>query len=187
MDTVTAGTTLQLRLKRRVEWVPVAALVLAVVWGIAVAAIVEGPNGTAGGIAMSVVGVPIAVLAVSCAGHLVRPLRVTADAAGLTVRLPLWPSRTVPWQDIGAVSESARYVVVECDEPVGRLPRSCRLRAAHRRLAPDLGLPADAAGLCFETQIFDFEPVEMLAAMGEYAPEGLPLRRADGGVHELPG
>ena len=163
-----------------------AALVLVVVWGIAVAAIVDGPNGTAGGIAMSVVGVPVAVLALSCAGHLVRPLRVTADAAGLTVRLPLWPARTVPWEDIAAVSGSARYVVVECDEPVGRLPRTCRLRAAHRRLAPDLGLPADATGLCFETQIFDFEPVEMLAAMGQYAPEGLPLRKADGSVRQFP-
>jgi pimeloyl-ACP methyl ester carboxylesterase len=63
---------LTLRLRRQVEWVPVAALVLLVVWGVAVASIVEGPNGTAGAIALSVVGVLVAVLA--AAPHRVRRL-----------------------------------------------------------------------------------------------------------------
>ncbi|NUK03941.1 PH domain-containing protein [Streptomyces lunaelactis] len=174
MDTVTGGKTLRLRLRRQVEWVPVAALVLAVVWGIAVGTVVEGPNGTAGGIAMSVVGVPIAVLAVSGAGHLVRPLRVRADAEGLTVRLPTWPGRTVPWSAISRVSASPRYVVVEGRAPVGKLPRTCRLRAAYRRLAASEGSDT-GEGLCFETQVFDLDPAELLDAIRQYAPVGLTV------------
>ncbi|MCX4820307.1 hypothetical protein OG883_10390 [Streptomyces sp. NBC_01142] len=184
-----AQRTLRLRLRRQVEWVPVAALVLLVVWGIAVATMLEGPNGTAGGIAMSVAGVPVAALAVSSAGHLVRPLRITVDADGLTVRLPLWPARTVPWSDISAVSEapgaapdglpsasvsaSPPYVVVDCRGPVGGLPPTCRPRAAYRRLAPALGRPAGAGGLCFETQVFDLDPAELIGAVRTYAPVGL--------------
>ncbi|WP_142212937.1 hypothetical protein [Streptomyces sp. SLBN-118] len=174
MDATTDRTTLQLRLRRRVEWVPVAALVLLVVWGIAVAAIVEGPNGTAGGIALSVVGVPLALVAVSCAGHLVRPLGVSADAHGLTVRLPLWPARTVPWSAVRAADASSGYVFVDCDAPVGKLPRTCRLRAAYRRIGPELGrLGGD--GLCFETQVFDVDPAELLDAIRQYAPPGITI------------
>ncbi|MGW0554073.1 hypothetical protein ACWDZ6_07730 [Streptomyces sp. NPDC002926] len=164
-----------LRLRRQVEWVPVAALVLAVVWGIAAGSIVDGPNGTAGGIAMAVVGVPIAVLAVSCVGHLVRPLRVSADAAGLTVRLPVWPARTVPWSGISRVTALPQYVIVGCRAPVGKLPRTCRLRAAYRRLAPAPNSAASGQGLCFETQVFDLDPAELLDAIRRYAPVGLRM------------
>lgn len=156
------------------EWVPVAALVLLVVWGIAVAAIVEGPNGTAGGIALSVLGVPIALIAVSCAAHLVRPLGLTVDADGLTVRLPAWPARTVPWSAVRGVSASSRYVFVDCEAPVGKLPRTCRLRAAHRRLGPELERPG-GDGLCFETQVFDVDPAELLDAIRQYAPTGITI------------
>ncbi|HZX39579.1 MAG TPA: PH domain-containing protein [Streptomyces sp.] len=180
------SAVLTLRLRRQVEWVPVAALVLLVGWGIAVASIVEGPNGTAGAIALSVVGVPVAVIAVSSAGHLVRPLRVRVDADGLTVRLPTWPARTVPWSAVSGVREhvpraesyggaSGRYVVVDCDATVGRLPRTCRVRAAYRRLAPDQDRAADGHGLCFETQIFDLDPAELLDAVRQYAPVGLTI------------
>ncbi|HET6360348.1 hypothetical protein [Streptomyces sp.] len=174
MDATTDGTNLQLRLRRRVEWVPVAALVLLVVWGIAVAAIVEGPNGTAGGIALSALGVPIALIAVSCAAHLVRPLGLTVDADGLTVRLPAWPARTVPWSTVRGVSASSGYVFVDCEAPVGKLPRTCRLRAAHRRLGPELERPG-GDGLCFETQVFDVDPAELLDAIRQYAPTGITI------------
>ncbi|MET7617438.1 hypothetical protein [Streptomyces sp. NPDC005408] len=174
MDTTTDRTTLRLRLRRRVEWVPVAALVLLVAWGISVAAIVDGPNGIAGGIALSVVGVPVAVIALSCAGHLVRPLGVTVDADGLTVRLPTWPVRTVPWSEMRGVSASSPYILLDCDAPVGKLPRTCRLRAAYRRLAPELERPG-GDGLCFETQVFDVEAAELLDAIRQYAPTGLTI------------
>ncbi|MEV6394349.1 hypothetical protein AB0M39_06115 [Streptomyces sp. NPDC051907] len=185
MDTGNGSRTLRLRLRRQVEWAPVAAIVLLVVWAVAVASIVEGPNGTAGGIAMSVLGVPLAVIAVSSAAHLVRPLSVTVDADGLTVRLPAWPARCVPWSQISAVSlapdeDQPRYVLVDCRAPVGGLPCTCRPRAAYRRLADTLHRPARAEGLCFETAVFDLDPAEMIGAVRAYAPVGLAAAHETG-------
>ncbi|MFF7199807.1 PH domain-containing protein [Streptomyces sp. NPDC008141] len=176
MDPAPAGTILRLRLRRRAEWVPLAAIVLLVVWGIATASIVDGPNGTSGGIALAVVGVPVAVFAVSCAAHLVRPMRLTVDAGGLEVRLPLWPARTVPWSRITGVSAPPDHVVVDCAALVGGLPPTCRPRAAYRRLAADLGRPAGGQGLCFETRVFDLEAAELLDAIARHAPQGTPVR-----------
>ncbi|MET7717284.1 hypothetical protein [Streptomyces sp. NPDC005407] len=43
----------------------------------------------------------------------------------------------------------------------------------YRRLAPELDRSSDGNGLCFETQILDLDPAELLDAVGQYAPVGL--------------
>ncbi|WP_158685721.1 hypothetical protein [Streptomyces purpureus] len=182
MEKTTGTTQLTLRLRRRVELVPVAAVVTAVAWAVATAAVAGGPNGALAGALMALVGIALAAYAVTFAGYVVRPLRLDLDPGGLTVRLPTWPARTVPWASVtGAAALALRtgstvrtVVVVDLAPGERHLPRTCRPAAMYRKLAPALGRPG-RTGLCFEGQIFDIEPAELLAALRAHAPAAVPV------------
>lgn len=173
-----------LRLRGKLQWIPVAAVVVVIAWAAATGSVFDGPNqGSVAGVMMVIGGVLLAAIAVAFVGHLVRPMRVRADADGLTVRLPAWPGATLPWAGLAAVSAVAvteggrtrQFVVVDYAPGTAALPRLSRTRATYGRIAPELGRDEDARGLVFEEQIFDFDPAELLVLIRQSAPSELPV------------
>ncbi|MFE2378589.1 hypothetical protein [Streptomyces sp. NPDC059398] len=181
-----ADTTL--RLRGKLQWVPVAAVVVLVAWVVAIPPVVSGEYGAVGGTLMVIAGLLLAFFTVTFVGYLVRPLRLAPGDGGLTVRLPLWPARTVPWPAVSgvAVTEAAEggrtgtHVVVDFAPGTEALPRFCRPRSMYRRLAPALGRGERAQGLCIEAQVFDVDPAGLVALIGEYAPGRRPGGDAPG-------
>ncbi|MEV0091176.1 hypothetical protein [Streptomyces sp. NPDC050738] len=182
--TAQAEEGITLRLRGKLQWIPVAAVVVVIAWAAATGSVFDGPNqGAVAGIMMVIGGVLLAAIAVAFAAHLVRPMRVRADADGLTVRLPAWPGSTLPWDALAGVSAVAvtegsrtrQYVVVDYAPDTAALPRLSRARATYGRIAPQLGRDDDAQGLVFEEQIFDFDPAGLLALIRQSAPAALPV------------
>ncbi|MFJ6694961.1 hypothetical protein ACIQM4_02660 [Streptomyces sp. NPDC091272] len=177
----TADTTIELPLRRLVMALPVAAAVVTVMWGYTVYAIVEGANNaTLSGALMSALGLLLLFVAVTYVGYAVHPLRISAGPDGFSVRLPLYPRRTVPWDDVVSVrAEGVRgvqYVIVEARESAGSLPYVCRPRAAYRRLSTMRGRePRSEQGLCFERLVFELVPEDVLALVRRHAPPTLPV------------
>lgn len=172
-----------LRLRGKLQWVPVAAVVVLVAWVLAIPPVVSGAYGAVGGTLMVIAGLLLAFFTATFVGYLVRPLRLTPDADGLTVRLPSWPTRTVPWTAVAGVSaaevteggRTGTHVVVDFEPGAGALPRFCRPRSMYRRLAPSLGRSEQAQGLCIEAQVFDMDPDGLVALIREWAPAGVPV------------
>lgn len=172
-----------LRLRGKLQWVPVGAVIVLVAWAMAVPPVIHGAYGAVGGTLMVIAGVFLAVFTVTFVGYLVRPLRLAADQDGLTVRLPVWRARTVPWAALTGVSglvvttggRTSSYVVMDLAPGDGVLPRLCRPRSMYRRLAPATGRRDGAHGLCFEEQVFELDPAALLAMIKECAPSDLPV------------
>ncbi|MET9364795.1 hypothetical protein ABZX93_28320 [Streptomyces sp. NPDC006632] len=171
-----AADPIVLPLRRPLIWVPLASIAVAVVWWLAVAAVFDGPNGDVAGPVMAVAGVVLLGVAAVFVGYLLRPLRIDVDADTLTVRLPTWLAGRIDWDDVGAVSAIAlrtgpkvrRFLVVDLRSPA--LPYVSRPRSMYRRLAPVLGRPAGAHGLCFEEQLFAFDAAAALEEVRRLAP-----------------
>ncbi|GAA1359558.1 hypothetical protein [Streptomyces beijiangensis] len=182
--TARAEDGITLRLRGKLQWIPVAAVVVVIAWAAATGSVFDGPNqGAVAGTMMVIGGVLLAAIAVAFAGHLVRPMRVRAGAEGLMVRLPSWPGSSIPWAGLSGVSAVAvaeggrtrQFVVVDYAPGTAALPRLSRVRATYGRIAPQLGRDEGAQGLVFEEQIFDFDPAELLAAVRGAAPQGLQV------------
>ncbi|MFJ5289520.1 MULTISPECIES: hypothetical protein [unclassified Streptomyces] len=188
-------TDMTLRLRRKLRWVPVAAVVVLVAWVVAIPPVVSGAYGAVGGTLMVIAGLLLAFFTATFVGYLVRPLRLAPGDGGLTVRLPLWPARTVPWSAVtgvaaAEVTEGGRtgaHVVVDFAPGAEALPRFCRPRSMYRRLAPSLGRGGQAQGLCFEAQVFDVDPAGLVALIREYAPGGVPVSDPPGARYGEPG
>ncbi|MCX5386506.1 hypothetical protein [Streptomyces sp. NBC_00083] len=171
-----AAAPVVLPLRRPLIWVPLAAIAVAVLWWLAVAAVFDGPNGDVAGPVMAVAGVAMTGVAAVFAGYLLRPLRIDVDDDTLTVRLPTWLAGRIDWDEVTAVSAVAlrtgtkvrRLLVVDLRSPA--LPYISRPRSMYRRLAPVLGRPVGAHGLCFEEQIFAFDAVGALEEARRFAP-----------------
>ncbi|NDZ81344.1 hypothetical protein G3I19_22985 [Streptomyces sp. SID10853] len=176
-------TDVTLRLRGKLQWVPVAAVVVLVAWVLAIPPVVSGAYGAIGGTLMVIAGLLLAFFTATFVGYLVRPLRLTPDADGLVVRLPSWPTRTVPWTAVAGVAaaevteggRTGTHVVVDFEPGAGALPRFCRPRSMYRRLAPSLGRGERAQGLCIEAQVFDVDPAGLVALIREHAPSGVPV------------
>ncbi|MEU9099775.1 hypothetical protein [Streptomyces sp. NPDC048361] len=171
-----AAGPIVLPLRRPLIWVPLAAIGVAVLWWLAVASVFDGPNGDVAGPVMAVAGVVLLGVAAVFVGYLLRPLRIEVDTDTLTVRLPTWLAGRIDWDEVNAVSAIAlrtgtkvrRFLVVDLRSPA--LPYISRPRSMYRRLAPVLGRPTGAHGLCFEEQIFAFDAADALAEVGRLAP-----------------
>ncbi|MFI5806954.1 hypothetical protein [Streptomyces sp. NPDC051561] len=176
----TADTRIELPLRRLVMALPVAAAVVTVMWGYTIAAVIGGPNSTLSAALMSALGLLLLFVTVTYVGYAVRPLSIAAGPGGLSVRLPLFPERTLPWDDLLSVRavgvRGAQFVVVEARESEVSLPYVCRPRAAYRRLSLMTGNAMRAkAGLCFERQVFELVPEDVLGLVRSYAPPTLQV------------
>jgi hypothetical protein len=176
----TAETRIELPLRRALVALPVAAVVVTVIWGYTIAALIEGPNSTLSATLMSALGLLLLFVAVTYVGYAVRPLSIAAGPRGLSVRLPLYPERTLPWDDLVSVRaigvRGAQFVIVEARESEGSLPYICRPRAAYRRLSLMTGSAMQVKeGLCFERQVFELVPEDVLGMVRSYAPERLQV------------
>ncbi|WP_406153305.1 hypothetical protein OG217_06395 [Streptomyces sp. NBC_01023] len=188
-------TDMTLRLRGKLQWVPVAAVVVLVAWVVAIPPVVSGAYGAVGGTLMVIAGLLLAFFTATFVGYLVRPLRLAPGADGLTVRLPSWPSRTVPWSAVAGVAaaevaeggRTSAHVVVDFAPGTEALPRFCRPRSMYRRLAPSLGRDERAQGLCVEAQVFDVDPAELVALIREYAPGSVPVGDPAGMRYRNPG
>ncbi|WP_328320752.1 hypothetical protein [Streptomyces sp. NBC_00388] len=184
-----------LRLRGKLQWVPVGAVVVLVAWVMAIPPVASGAYGAVGGTLMVIAGLLLAFFAATFAGYLLRPLRLAAGPDGLTVRLPLWPARTVPWPTVTGVTgagtvgggRAGAHVVVDFAPGADVLPRFCRPRSMYRRLAPSLGRGERAEGLCIEAQVFDVDPAELVAFIREHAPGGVPVSDPPGARYGEPG
>ncbi|MFG3282011.1 hypothetical protein [Streptomyces sp. NPDC048111] len=165
-----------LRLRRSLTWVPLAAAVAVVIWGLAAVAVFDGPNGDVAGPVMSAAGLVLFAAAATFVGYLVRPLRLDVDADTFTVRLPTWLAGRVDWDDVSAVTAVAvrsgpkvrRFLVLDLRSPA--LPYISRPRSMYRRLAPVLGRAPGAHGLCFEEQLFVFDACAVASLVRRFAP-----------------
>ncbi|MEV8564805.1 hypothetical protein AB0436_04320 [Streptomyces sp. NPDC051322] len=172
-----------LRLRGKLQWVPVGAVIVLAAWVVAIPPVMHGAYGAIGGTLMVIAGVLLAVFTVTFVGYLVRPLRIEAREAGLTVRLPTWPTRTVPWAALAGVSgvvvasggRTRSYVVVDFAPGADALPGLCRPRSMYRRLGPAMERGEGAKGLCLEEEVFVLDPAGLLAAIGRCAPAGVPV------------
>ncbi|MCX4722804.1 hypothetical protein ACIPW9_32575 [Streptomyces sp. NPDC090052] len=188
-------TDMTLRLRGKLQWVPVAAVVVLVAWVVAIPPVVSGAYGAVGGTLMVIAGLLLAFFTATFVGYLVRPLRLAPGADGLTVHLPLWPARTVPWSAVAGVAaadvteggRTSAHVVVDFSPEAEALPRFCRPRSMYRRLAPSLGRSEQAQGLCIEAQVFDVDPAGLVALIREYAPGGIPVSDPPGARYGEPG
>ncbi|WP_327299887.1 hypothetical protein [Streptomyces sp. NBC_01197] len=188
-------TDMTLRLRGKLQWVPVAAVVALVAWVVAIPPVVSGAYGAVGGPLMVIAGLLLAFFTATFVGYLVRPLRLAPGADGLTVRLPSWPARTVPWSAVAGVAaaevteggRTSAHLVVDFAPGAEALPRFCRPRSMYRRLAPSLGRGEQAQGLCVEAQVFDVDPAELVALIREYAPGGVPVGDPDDTAYGEPG
>ncbi|MFD3515024.1 hypothetical protein [Streptomyces sp. NPDC058657] len=175
-----AVTRIELPLRRVLVALPVAAVVVTVLWGYTIAAVLEGPDPALSATLMSALGSLLLFVAVTYVGYAVRPLSIAAGPSGLSVRLPLYPERTLPWDDVLSVRamgvRGAQFVVVEARESAGSLPYVCRPRAAYRRLSLMTGTAMQVKeGLCFERQVFELVPEDVLGMVRSYAPARLQV------------
>ncbi|MCX5203147.1 hypothetical protein OG897_17035 [Streptomyces sp. NBC_00237] len=173
----TEDARIELPLRGVVKALPVAAVVVTVMWGYTVFAVVDGGNNAAlSGTLMSALGLLLLFVAVTYVGYLVRPLTLGAGPDGVSVRLPLLAERTIAWDDLLTVRavgvRGAQFVIVEARESArGTLPYVSRPRAAYRRLSLMTGsAPQVKQGLCFETYVFAFAPEDVLRLVRTYAP-----------------
>lgn len=177
----TEDTRIELPLRRLVMALPIAAAVVTVMWGYTVYAVVDGANNaTLSGALMSALGLLLAFVAVTYVGYAVHPLSIAAGPRGLSVRLPIYPERTVPWDDLLSVRavgvRGAQFVIVEARDSAGSLPYICRPRAAYRRLSLMTGGAAQVKqGLCFERHVFELVPEDVLGMIRAHAPQGLQV------------
>lgn len=184
-----------LRLKGKLQWVPVGAVVVLAAWVVAIPPVATGAYGAVGGTLMVIAAALLAFFTVTFVGYLVRPLRIAPHAEGLTVRLPVWPARTVPWSAVTGVDgaqltaggRTNAYVLVDFAPGSDALPRFCRPRSMYRRLAPSLGRSEEAQGLCIEAQVFDLEPAELVALIRECAPGGVRVSDPRDAMYGAPG
>lgn len=183
-----------LRLRGKLQWVPVAAVVVLVAWVLAIPPVVDGAYGAVGGTLMVIAGIFLAFFTVTFVGYLVRPLRLTVSGEGLTVRLPTWPARTVPWSALARVADetvttggrTSAYVVVDFTQGTQALPRLCRPRSMYRRIAPAIGRAEGTQGLCIEEQVFELDAAGLLAAVREHAPADMPVSGPRGASYGEP-
>ncbi|GAA3486495.1 PH domain-containing protein [Streptomyces cremeus] len=180
-DAVPAGDTrMELPLRGVVRAMPIAAVVVTVMWGYTVFAVVRGGNNAAlSGALMSLLGLLLLFVTVTYCGYLVRPLTLGADRDGVSVRLPLLAERTIPWDDVLAVRvagvRAGQFLIVEARaSSAGALPYVSRPRAAYRRFSLMTGsAPRVKQGLCFETYVFAFALDDALRMLRAYAPPTL--------------
>lgn len=171
-----------LRLRGKLQWVPVGAVVVLVAWVMAIPPVASGAYGAVGGTLMVIAGLLLAFFAATFAGYLLRPLRLAAGPDGLTVRLPLWPARTVPWPTVTGVTgagtvgggRAGAHVVVDFAPGADVLPRFCRPRSMYRRLAPSLGRGSGRRGSASRLRSSTWTRRNWWRSSGSTPPAGSP-------------